>query len=146
MNKYTYLYFFALLAVAYSQSVKSIPAAYLAQVDSLPSKEVPASNDSGAKKIPASTSKAPPSEFLGTNYVAKTVEPSAPKTTKTVPPEILTSLGKTAGAQPTGAAQPAVTGAINNANNTANESDISSASKVTGTFFAAIIAVAMTLF
>jgi len=147
MNKYTFFYFFALLALAYAQSsgTKTIPADLQQGSSEQPLTKVPPSSS-------GSTTKAPPSEFLASQ--------KANRASKTVPPEILTAANQ-AKSVPTGTGSTGSTGASGvgagiaanstptpatvQGNNTNSLID-SSATKVTGTLLAAVVAAVMALY
>jgi len=132
MNKYTLFFFLVLLALAYCQSnTKTVP-----NVDT---NAVNQQIEEAPKAVGART-KIPPSEFFGTQYSSivsvnddKTTT-GVVKTTKTVPPEILTSIEK----------EQTKTIPTELATNAPNAE--SSATKIAGSFFAAIVAFIMALF
>ncbi|ORX48621.1 hypothetical protein BCR36DRAFT_413048 [Piromyces finnis] len=145
MNKYSFLFFLALIAIAYGQSVKTIPADIQSDAKAIPSDTkaiptgIPNTGDAvtTAKAAPSApkTSKAPPSEFL-----ASITTINQAKATKTVPPEILTQASQASAAA---TATNKIGGAAGD--NSANVSSVN-ALKISGTFFAFVVAYIMSLF
>ncbi|KAG4106914.1 hypothetical protein H8356DRAFT_1624845 [Neocallimastix lanati (nom. inval.)] len=132
MNKYTILYLFALIALAYAQNTaKSIPTEIAN--GSSDSQETPV--------VSAPKTKLPPNEYLASKGITTTIQAQP---TKALPTKLVQANG---GAQATTVhpASPATPTPVKAGNNTVANTT-SDAVKVTGTLLAAIVASVMALY